>query len=194
MNYKKIIINIGKGLVLLLAFLFILTKCASCGNEVVVKKSNNDSLFSRMKADSLKILELQSKLLLSEVKNKALDSAKLIIENKYQIASKKLRNKIKIGICDTFEVVKVLNECDSVIDANHEVISQRDSSIAILKEITKEQADEIAAARQVIKNKDSDIENLEKALKKTKRRNKIKTALIIIGDVAKDVLLIFALK
>lgn len=179
------------GLLIVIAVLLLFNKC---GSEVNIEKSNNDSLFTKIKNDSLRIVKLESDLIASDAKNKVADSLKVIAECNYESAKKRLREKLKNHICDTLEVEVFITKCDSAIEANHEVVAQRDSTIKILRDINKEQADEIEAARTIIKNKANDIVEAEKTLKKTIRRNKIKTALIIIGDVIKDGLLIFALK
>jgi hypothetical protein len=188
-------ITIGKGIVVILAFLFILTKCGGCDSKpVIAEKHNNDSLFARIKADSLKFAELEKQLVASEAKTKATDSLKVKAEANYASAKKKLREGFKKGICDTVEVEVFIAKCDSVIEANHEVIAQRDTTIKILKEEVKQQADMLDASRTVIKNQDEDYKELEKASKKALRRQKWITRLVIIGDAVKDALLIFALK
>lgn len=209
MDIKKIITTTFKGLVLLLAFLFILSKCTSCG-DIEVKYDNKkvDSLNNKIKQDSLRVVNLEHKLVIfeekaakSEMKADSLMNQKKIEERKYRNMVASLREDLLKGKCDTFAILTVLNQCDSTIEADNRVIASKDSVIAnkdsvisVVKEENTVLKGMVDTSREVIKEKDNNITELENTLKKTKRRNKIKTALIIIADVIKDGLLIFALK
>lgn len=191
---KTLIKEFAIGICLAIVFVFILSKCTSCGNNIEVKKSDNDSLYAVIRASQAEILILKRKDSVSVHKTDSLDKQLADLTAKFNKGSKKVRGDISKGRIDTVEIITVLNQCDSVIESGKATIAQRDTTINILRDNIKEQEGMVDASREIIKNKDQDIENLEEALKKTKRRNKIKTALIIIGDVIKDGLLIFVMR
>ena len=119
----------------------------------------------------------------------------------YSNASKIVYTQISEGICDTNSVKQLAHYCDSSIVALKAESAQKDTTIkrqddenASLKTALKSSNDMNDAAREILKGQADDTKALEKELKKEKRNNKIKTTLLIIGDVLKDALLIFALK
>lgn len=197
-DYKNLIIL---GLLIIVA-LFVFNKCNGKDKEKSDKAqferdllhSKNTLLEKRIREDSLRIVALNQLQATSEIKTDSLDSKLKESKRSYYALANKIRNGFPVNICDTIEIIQVLNECDSAIVNSDRTIAQRDTTIKILKETVKEQVDMVAAAREEVSNKDKEIVILDKELKRVKRRNKIKTALIIIADVVKDGLLIFALK
>lgn len=205
---KNSIMTIFKGLVLLLAFLFILTKCTSCIKEPQISDSKTiDSLIIKNRQDSIKLITLDSKLhevelksLQSENKADSLMNQKKIDEKKYRNLVASLRADLLKGKCDTFAILTVLNQCDSVINEDNRVIAQKDSVISnkdSVLEIVKEEntilKGMVDTSRNIIKEKDNQIAELEKKSKKALRKQKWITRLVIVADAIKDGLLIFGL-
>lgn len=189
------------GLLVIVA-LFVFKSCNGGEKEKEAKvQAERDSLHkkvamleARMKQYSINIEVYKRLQASSEKKTDSLDAKLKESKQSYYTLSKKVRNGLTFTKCDSVEIETVLNECDSVIADADRTIAQRDTTISILKANNKEQADMVAAARELLKSKDNEIEILDKELKRVKRRNKIKTALIIIADVVKDGLIIIGLR
>lgn len=207
-NEKKITFGIKDILLVVLIGLLWFQNCSGPKPEVEYKKGNYDSLYAKIKVDSLKIASLEiilakkeEKLIASEAKSDSLAKVKIKSDKKYIKSSTKVRNEFKEGICDTNSVKEALNDCDSVRLANSRELYQKDSTITTLKEqkeVLKEERDsfrgQVDASREILKGQEDDIKALEKEIIKTKRRNKIKNVITAIGVAVENALLIFALK
>lgn len=181
-------------IVLILALLFVLTKCGGCDNKIEVVKTDNTALFAKIKSDSLELLKLNDKLVTSEAKTDSLMNAKGKAATSYSNSSKGVRDDIKKGKCDTVKVNIALNDCDSLNKVNDRIISQKDSTETTLKEANKLLTEDNATLKIVVKNLSGDYKALEKTSKKALRKQKFKTVVAIIGGVIVEVLTIFALK
>lgn len=209
-NEKKITFSFGIRDILIVVLLGLLwfNQCSGPKPEVEYKKGNYDSLYAKIKADSLKIASLEvilakkeEKLVASEAKSDSLAKAKAKADKKYVASSTAVRDEIKEGICDTNSVKQALNDCDSVRIVNDRSLSQKDSTITTLKEQKETLKEEntslrgmVDASRTILKGQTDDIKALEKEIIKTKRRNKIKNIFTAIGVAVENALLIFALK
>lgn len=205
---KYIIKTILKGLVLLLAFLFVLKQCGGCDNNIEIVKSDNTQYFAKMKSDSLFIVCLMEKQYQDSLKSIASkhseDSLKTIADkytNLYRVSAKKVRELIALGICDTVVVKTVLNDCDSTIKSKDSLIAQKDSTnksvneeLITAKEINVILKSDVSTAKTIIKNLSGDYKELEKESKKSLRKQKFKTIGVIILATITEVLTIFALK
>lgn len=191
---KYSLITIAKVLVILLAILFVLTKCGGCGDKIESIKTDNSHLLAKIKIDSLKLVVLETKLHNSEFKNDSLTVVKEKVKLVYLKSSKDVRNEIKQGICDTVKVLIALNDCDSLIKSDSTLLAIKDTTIKILKQTLDVQKDVIDINNEIIVNKDKDYTELEKSSKKALRKQKFKTVVTIVGTVIIEALTIFALK
>ncbi len=205
---KYWIITGCKFVIVLLAFLFVLTKCGGCDNKIEVAKTDNTQYFAKMKSDSLLIIGFMEKQYQDSLKvmasKRSEDSIKVVAdknEKLYRGSAKKVRELIALGICDTVVVKVALNDCDSTIKSKNSLIAQKDSTNqkltnenTTLKQTVVVQKDMVDASRTIIANQDKDYKELEKESKKALRRQKFKTIVAIIGGVVVEALTIFALK
>lgn len=180
----------------------------SCEKETPEIKTDYSHLYKKIEKDSLKMVSFMEKayqdsLLKIDSKRKTDSISK--VANKYISLYKKASGNVYVqlsqGICDTASVRKLANACDSTFIAMSNESAQKDSTIkyqdnenANLRMALQSSKDMNEVAREVLKGQTEDNKALEKELIKVKRNNKIKTTLLIIGDVLKDALLIFALK
>lgn len=199
---------IGKGIVILLALAFIFTRLGGCDNNITVEKHDNSQYFAKMKSDSLIIVSLMEKQYQDSLKTVASkrseDSLKVIADNNeklYRNSSKKVRELLARGICDTLLVVETINACDSVIKSKDALISQKDSTynrvqeeLSTVKEELVVSKSTVVTAQTIIKNQAEDYKNLEKDSKKALRKQKVKTIGAIILASIVEGLTIFALK
>ena len=191
---KYSLITIAKVLVIVLAILFVLTKCGGCDDKIESIKTDNSQLLAKIKVDSLKLIVLETKLHNSEFKNDSLTVVKEKVKLVYLKSSKDVRNDIKQGICDTVKVLIALNDCDSLIKSDSTLLAIKDTTIKILKQTLDVQKDVIDINNEIIVNKDKDYTELEKSSKKSLRKQKFKTVVTIVGAVIIETLTIFALK
>ncbi len=199
---------IVKGIVITLACLFVFRYCGGCDNNIEVTKTDNSIYFAKMKADSIKSLEKDRKMLALEVKlaikERSEDSLVKLAhknQNKADKSAKTVRDLIKKGVCDTVEVLIALNDCDSVKQADNRAMASKDSTNQVLrdenitlKEDNVLQKGMVESARIILKNQSDDSKVLEKESKKQLRIQKFKTVVAIIGGVVIEALTIFALK
>lgn len=194
---KYITLSALKLVVIILAFLFVLTKCAGCDDKPIIVTQDNTSLFAKIKADSLKSLEMELELTLSEAKIDSLEQTKSKVEIKWYKSSKDAKIQLGLSKCDTTTirvVFRALNDCDSLSNINNKLLEQKDSIIIILKKDLIINRGMVISAREIINNQAEDYIKLEKSSKKELRKQKIKTIGIIIGATLTEVLTIFALK
>lgn len=191
---KYSLITIAKLLVILLAILFVLTKCGGCDDKIESTKTDNSQLLAKIKIDSLKLVVLETKLYNPELKNDSLTVVKEKVKLVYLKSSKDVRNEIKQGIYDTVKVLVALNNCDSLIKSDSTLLAVKDTTIKILKQTIDVQKDVIDINNEIIVNKDKDYTELEKSSKKALRKQKFKTVVAIVGAVIIEVLTILALK
>lgn len=207
---KTITFNFGIRdiLIIVLGGLLLFNMCGRKKAEDKHEKGNYDSLYSKMKSDSLAVVSLtkilsdqEVKLVASESKSDSLMKAKVKADKRYAASSGVVRDEIKEGICDTNSVKQALNDCDSVRLADDFAISQKDSTISVLKEqketlksTVESQKGIIDAAKIVLKGQAEDNAALEGEINTIKRTNRITATLAIIGGVLKDAVLIILLK
>lgn len=179
-----------------------------CEKETPEVKTDYSHLYKRIHDDSLTFItykENAKKDSIASVKSKHREDSITKLKDKfvylYGKASKTVYAQISEGICDTNTVKEAMHYCDSTIFEYKNLTIQKDSTIkhkddeiSDLKTQIQSSNDMNDAARLILKGQTDDNKALEKELKKVKRNNKIKTTLLIIGDVLKDALLIFALK
>jgi hypothetical protein len=197
-----------KVIVVTLAFLFILTKCGGCDSKIVVPKHDNSALFAKMKSDSIKIIKLEEEQKQDSLKTIASkqseDSIKVVADKYtklYKNSSKRVRDLLARGICDTVEITIALNNCDSTIESKDRLLAQKDSTYESINEElinVKEQngilKSEVKTAKTIISNQAEDYKTLEKTSKKELRKQKIKTIGVIVVSALVEALTIFALK
>lgn len=197
-----------KGIIILLALAFIFTRFGGCDNNITIEKHDNSQYFAKMKSDSLIIVSLMEKQYQDSLKTVASkrseDSLKVIAdknEKLYRNSSKKVRELLSRGICDTLLVVETINACDSVIKSKDALISQKDSTynrvqeeLSTVKEELVVSKSMVVTAQTIIKNQAEDYKTLEKESKKALRKQKFKTIGVIIIASITEVLTIFALK
>jgi hypothetical protein len=205
---KYSLITGAKFITLLLALLFVVTKCGGCDSHIVTPKTDNTNLFAKMKSDSIAIVGLMESRYRDSLKTIASkhseDSIKKVSDNYaklYRGSAKKVRELIALGICDTVEIKVALNDCDSTIKSKDVLIAQKDSTCKSINKqlvtakqeliVTKEIID---ISKIVIKNKDDDYKALEDSSKKELRKQKAKTIGAIIIASITEVLTILALK
>lgn len=205
---KYISVTTLKVFVLVLAFLFVLTKCGGCDNNIIAPKHDNSQYFAKIKSDSLKIAKLEEKQKEDSLKTIASkqpeDSIKIVADKYtklYKNSSKKVRELLAMGICDTVEITIALNNCDSTIKSKDELLAQKDTTYNRVNEelnTVKEQLSitkgMVVTAKTIIKNQSEDYKTLEKTSKKELRKQKIKTIGVIIVSALAEALTIFALK
>lgn len=192
---KHFLVIGAKGLIVILAFLFVLTKCGGCSNDLKFADNHvNDSLNKLINFSAIKVKQLESYLTLEKAKSDSLTTLNSKLVKRYKSASKNVRNSVKEGVCDTVEVLIALNACDSVIYSNNKLLSTKDSIINIQDRIIGEQASMVDASRTIINNQRDEIIENEKIAKKALRRQKFKTIGVITVATIGQVLTIFALK
>lgn len=205
---KHSLITIGKGILLLLAFTFALTRFGGCGNKIEVAKTDNSQYFEKMKSDSLLIVSLKEKQVKDSLNTLASkrseDSLKAVADkytNLYKNSSKKVRELLALGICDTVIVKVALNDCDSTIKSKDKLIAQKDSTydkvneeLSTVKEELVVSKGMVVSAKKVIKNQADDYKTLEKESKKALRKQKAKTVLSNVFWGLAEVLTIFVMK
>lgn len=185
---KHSLITIGKGIVILLALAFIFTRFGGCDNKIEVEKHNNSQYFAKMKSDSMTIINLMQERYDDSLKTLASkrseDSIKVVAdknEKLYRSSSKRVRELLALGICDTVFINTALNDCDSTINSKNKLIAQKDSTnksinkeLSTVKEELGVSKGMVATAQTIIKNQSDDYETLKgksnKALKKEKRK------------------------
>lgn len=205
---KYSLITIGKVIIVILAVLFIISKFGRCDNKIQVAKIDNSQYFAKMKADSIKsiannnkILALEAKLVVKERLEDSLVTLANNTQKKADKSAKTVRDLIKKGVCDTAKVLIALNDCDSVKQADNRALVSKDSTNQVLREenkVLKEdnalQKGMVSTAQTIIKNQAEDYKVLEKDSKKALRKQKFKTVGVIILATITEVLTIFALK
>ncbi len=205
---KHSLITIGKGIVILLALAFIFTRFGGCGDKIIAPKTDNSQYFSKMKSDSMIIVNLMEKQyqdsLNTLASKRAEDSIKVIAdknERLYRNSSKRVRELLARGICDTVLVIETINTCDSVIKSKDALLAQKDSTnksvneeLSTVKEELGISKGMVVTAQTIIKNQVEDYKALEKDSKKALRKQRIKTIGAIIVASITEVLTIFALK
>lgn len=196
-----------KGIVILFAILFIF-RWLGCGEKVVVPKTDNSQYFTKMKSDSMTIINLMQERHEDSLKTLASkrseDSIKVVAdknEKLYRSSAKRVRELIALGICDTVVIKVALNDCDSTIKSKDKLIAQKDSTnksvnneLSTVKEELGVSKGMVESAKTIIKNQDTDYKALEKDSKKALRKQKFKTIGAIIVASITEVLTIFALK
>jgi hypothetical protein len=205
---KHSLITIAKGIVILLAVLFVIRWFGCSNDEVEVKTYDNSQYFAKMKSDSMTIVNLMQERYEDSLKTLASkrseDSIKVIAdknEKLYKGFAKRVRELIALGICDTVVVKVALNDCDSTITSKNKLIAQKDSTYEkVNKELTtvKEELsinkEMVTTAKTIIKNQEDDYKALGKDSKKALRKEKAKTIGAIILASVVEVLTIFSLK
>ena len=205
---KHSLITIGKGIVILLALAFIFTRFGGCDNKIEVTKNDNSQYFAKMKSDSMIIINLMQERYEDSLKTlaskRAEDSIKVIAdknERLYRNSSKRVRELLALGICDTLLVIETINACDSTIKSKDALLAQKDSTNKSVNEELSTVKEELgiskgmmASAQTIIKNQAEDYKNLEKKSKKALRKQKVKTVGVIILATLTQFLTIFALK
>jgi hypothetical protein len=132
------------------------------------------------------------------------DSIKVIAdknEKLYRSSSKRVRELLARGICDTILIKIAMNDCDSTIKSKNNLLAQKDSTnksvneeLSTVKEELVISKGMVVTAQTIIKNQAEDYKTLEKESKKALRKQKIKTIGAIIVASITEVLTIFALK
>jgi hypothetical protein len=205
---KHSLITIGKGIVILLALAFIFTRFGGCDNKIEVVKNDNSQYFAKMKSDSMTIVNLMQERYNDSLKTLASkrseDSIKVIAdknERLYRSSSKRVRELLARGICDTVVIKVALNNCDSTIKSKDVLLAQKDSTnksvneeLSTVKEELGVSKGMVATAQTIIKNQAEDYKTLEKESKKALRKQKFKTVGVIILATLTQFLTIFALK
>lgn len=204
---KHWLVVIGKGLIILFALLFIF-RWFGCGEDVIVPKTDNSQYFAKMKSDSMIIVNLMEKQyqdsLNTLASKRSEDSIKVIAdknEKLYRSSSKRVRELLARGICDTVLINVAFNDCDSTIKSKDALLAQKDSTnksvneeLSTVKEELGVSKGMVVTAQTIIKNQADDYKVLEKESKKALRKQKIKTIGVIILATLTEVLTIFALK
>lgn len=164
-RYNSVII-----VVLLIVVILLLFK--NCGGNI--KPIDNSLIESKQKQiESLKSI-IKSKEIVAEV----LTKKKNKVVTEYKEKSKKVREQLKDSICDPITIIETLNECDSVINIDNQIISAKDSIIKDLKEVITNQ--EI-----IISEKDNTIKQVEKKYKRKLFWSRVETVCVsIIAVVA----------
>jgi predicted RND superfamily exporter protein len=205
---KHSLITIGKGIVTLLALAFIFTRFGGCDNKIEVAKTDNSQYFAKMKSDSMIIINLMQERYEDSLKTlaskRAEDSIKVVAdknEKLYRSSSKRVRELLARGICDTTLIQVAFNDCDSTIKSKDSLLAQKDSTnksineeLGTVKEELGISKSMVAMAQTIIKNQAEDYKILEKESKKVLRKQKIKTIGAIIVASITEVLTIFALR
>lgn len=205
---KHSLITIGKGIVILLALAFIFTRFGGCDNKIEVEKHDNSQYFAKMKSDSMTIINLMQERYEDSLKTLASkrseDSIKVVAdknEKLYRNSSKRVRELLARGICDTVLIEVAMNDCDSTIKSKDALLAQKDSTnksvnkeLSTVKEELGVSKGMVVSAQTIIKNQAEDYKTLEKESKKALRKQKFKTIGVIIIASITEVLTIFALK
>lgn len=205
---KYLILTGFKATVIILAILFVISKFNSCEKEETVVKDDYSHLYKKISSDSMIMVNFMEKAYqdsLSKADSKRKTDSLTKVANKFISLYKKASGNVYVelsqGICDTNSVRKLANACDSTFEAMSNESAQKDSTIKYqdnenknLKIALSSCNDMNDAARVILKGQADDAKALKEELKTVKRKHKIKTTLLIIGDVLKDALLIFALK
>lgn len=205
---KHSLITIGKGIVILLALAFIFTRFGGCDNKIEVEKHDNSQYFAKMKSDSMTIISLMQERYDDSLKTLASkrseDSIKIVAdknEKLYRSSSKRVRELLALGICDTVFINTALNDCDSTIKSKDALLAQKDSTnksvnkeLSTVKEELEVSKGMVVTAQTIIKNQAEDYKTLEKESKKALRKQKFKTIGTVIIASITEVLTIFALK
>lgn len=179
-------------------------------------KSNYDSLFFKLKSDSVKLSELeldiinQRKITGFYVHLKdSLTNVKYKYQKTYLSSSKEVRVEIRKGICDTNSVKEALNDCDSLAKVNNTIIAKSDSlNQSLMKENINLNTQNItlkednSTIKAIVSGKDKDYENLEKAFKeqekiskKQLRKQKLKTIFVgIVGILTTSAVIYLSVK
>ena len=199
---------IGRGIVILLACLFVFRYCGGCENKIEIVKNDNSQYFAKMKSDSMIIVSLIKKQyqdsLNTIASKRSEDSIKVIADKNemlYRSSSKRVRELLARGICDTVLIQIAMNDCDSTIESKNNLLAQKDSTnksvneeLSTVKEELVISKGMVVTAQTIIKNQAEDYKTLEKESKKALRKQKIKTIGAIIVASITEVLTIFALK
>lgn len=197
-----------KGIVITLACLFVFRYCGGCDNKIEVAKTDNSQYFAKMKSDSITIVSLMQERYDDSLKTLASkrseDSIKVIAdknERLYRNSSKRVRELLARGICDTVLIEVAMNDCDSTIKSKDALLAQKDSTnksvneeLSTVKEELGVSKGMVVTAQTIIKNQADDYKALEKESKKALRKQKIKTIGVIILATLTEALTIFALK
>jgi len=205
---KRALIEICKGIVILLACLFVFSYCRGCDNKIELAETDNAQYFSKMKSDSMTIVNLMQERYEDSLKTLASklseDSIKVVADNNeklYRSSAKKVRELIALGICDTVVIKVALNDCDSTIKSKDRLIAQKDSTyesvnneLSTVKEELGISKSMVESAKTIIKNQDTDYKALEKESKKALRKQKTKTIGVIILASIVEALTIFGLR
>ena len=185
--------------------LFIFNKCS---DKQTVDIIDNAKYFDKLKSDSLLIVELTNKrhqdsinVLHSKIKEDSLRVISDKYHSLYNNSSKKVRELLKLGICDTVLIEVVMNDCDSTIKSKDKLLAQKDSTntkLGIELNTTKEELNVskgmVVAAKTIIANQETNYKTLEESSKKEMKKQKRKTIGAIIIASVTEVLTIFALK
>jgi len=205
---KHVLTTLGKGIVILLAVLFMI-RWLGCGNDhVEVETYDNSQLLAKMKSDSMTIVNLMQEQYEDSLKTLASkrseDSIKVIAdrnEKLYKGSAKRVRELIALGICDTVIIKVALNDCDSTIASKNKLIAQKDSTydrvneeLSTVKEELGISKGMVSTAQTIIKNQVSDYKALEKDSKKALKKQKAKTIVTIILASIVEGLTIFSLR
>jgi predicted RND superfamily exporter protein len=205
---KHSLITIGKGIIILLALTFIFTRFGGCDNKIEVAKTDNSQYFAKMKSDSMTIINLMQERYEDSLKTlaskRAEDSIKVVAdknEKLYRSSSKRVRELLARGICDTTLIQVAFNDCDSTIKSKDNLLAQKDSTnksineeLGTVKEELGISKSMVATAQTIIKNQAEDYKVLEKDSKKALRKQKVKTVGVIILATLTQFLTIFALR
>ena len=205
---KHSLITVGKGIVILLALAFIFTRFGGCGDKIIAPKTDNSQYFAKMKSDSMIIVNLMQERyqdsLNTLASKRSEDSIKVIAdknERLYRNSSKRVRELLARGICDTVLINVAFNDCDSTIKSKDALLAQKDSTnksvneeLSTVKEELGVSKGMVVTAQAIIKNQAEDYKTLEKESKKALRKQKFKTIGVIIIASITEVLTIFALK
>ena len=205
---KHSLITVGKGIVILLALAFIFTRFGGCGDKIIAPKTDNSQYFAKMKSDSMIIVNLMQERyqdsLNTLASKRSEDSIKVIAdknERLYRNSSKRVRELLARGICDTVLINVAFNDCDSTIKSKDALLAQKDSTnksvneeLSTVKEELGVSKGMVVTAQTIIKNQADDYKVLEKESKKALRKQKIKTIGVIILATLTEALTIFALK
>lgn len=205
---KHSLIIISKAIVLLLALAFIFTRFGGCSNKIEVAKTDNGQYFNKMKSDSLLIVSLKEKQIKDSLNTLASkrseDSIKVVAdknEKLYRSSSKRVRELLARGICDTVLIEVAMNDCDSTIKSKDALLAQKDSTNKSVNEELNTVKEELGvskgmvmSAKTIIKNQEEGYKTLEKESRKVLKTQKIKTIGAIIVASITEVLTIFVLK
>lgn len=194
-------------LIIIILLGFILLQ-QGCEKELPKEKDDYSHLYEKMSSDSMIIVSFMEKAYQdslakekSKIKTDSLQKVADKFKKLYKSVSGDVIIQISQGVCDTNSVKILVDVCDSTISAISVASIQKDTVIMHqekenndLRLALKASNDMNDAARQILTGTTEENKALKTELKDTKRENKIKTTLLIIGDVIKDALLIFALK